>query len=155
MIDYSCLDDNKLNYYFDYLNKVEEKFPNTKLITILNKNDIKSDISISDLSKFNPIRISARNKVNIESLVKEITSYVNNLTSQIDNSTISNSRHYDLLNKTYEEIHKVKISISKDISSDLLAIDIKQAIYFLGELTGEISNDEVLGNIFSKFCIGK
>ena len=155
LIDYSCLDDNKLNYYFDYLNKVEEKFPNTKLITILNKNDIKSDISISDLNKFNPIRISARNKVNIESLVKEITSYVNNLTSQIDNSTISNSRHYDLLNKTYEEIHKVKISISKGISSDLLAIDIKQAIYFLGELTGEISNDEVLGNIFSKFCIGK
>ena len=155
LIDYSCLDDNKLNYYFDYLNKVEEKFPNTKLITILNKNDIKSDISISDLNKFNPIRISAKNKVNIESLVKEITSYVNNLTSQIDNSTISNSRHYDLLNKTYEEIHKVKISISKDISSDLLAIDIKQAIYFLGELTGEISNDEVLGNIFSKFCIGK
>ena len=155
LIDYSCLDDNKLNYYFDYLNKVEEKFPNTKLITILNKNDIKSDISISDLNKFNPIRISAKNKVNIESLIKEITSYVNNLTSQIDNSTISNSRHYDLLNKTYEEIHKVKISISKDISSDLLAIDIKQAIYFLGELTGEISNDEVLGNIFSKFCIGK
>ena len=155
LIDYSCLDDNKLNYYFDYLNKVEEKFPNTKLITILNKNDIKSDISISDLNKFNPIRISARDKVNIESLVKEITSYVNNLTSQIDNSTISNSRHYDLLNKTYEEIHKVKISISKNISSDLLAIDIKQAIYFLGELTGEISNDEVLGNIFSKFCIGK
>ena len=155
LIDYSSLDDNKLNYYFDYLNKIEEKFSNTKLITILNKNDIKSDISVSDLNKFNPIRISARNKENIGSLIKEITSYVNNLTSQIDNSTISNSRHYDLLNKTYEEIHKVKISISKEISSDLLAIDIKQAIYFLGELTGEISNDEVLGNIFSKFCIGK
>ena len=155
MIDYSSLDDNKLNFYFDYLNKIEEKFPNIKLITILNKNDIKSDISISDLNKFNPITISARNKVNIESLIREITSYVNNLTSQIDNSTISNSRHYDLLNKTYEEIHKVKVSISKNVSSDLLAIDIKQAIYFLGELTGEISNDEILGNIFSKFCIGK
>ena len=101
------------------------------------------------------ILISAKNKSNIDNLKDEIISYVNNLTSQIDNSTISNSRHYDLLNKTYEEIHKVKISISKNISSDLLAIDIKQAIYFLGELTGEISNDEVLGNIFSKFCIGK
>ncbi len=155
LIDYSSLDDIKLNYYFDYLNKIEEKFPNTKLITILNKNDIKSDISVSDLNKFNPIRISAKNKENIEYLIKEITSYVNNLTSQIDNYTISNSRHYDLLNKTYDEIQKVKISISKDISSDLLAIDIKQAIYFLGELTGEISNNEVLGNIFSKFCIGK
>ena len=60
-----------------------------------------------------------------------------------------------MLNKTFEEIHKVKISIADKVSSDLLAIDIKQAIYYLGELTGEISNDEILGNIFSKFCIGK
>ena len=155
MIDYSVIDENKINYYVDYLNKIEDKFPNTKLITILNKNDVKSNISVSDLDKFNPIKISAKNKQNIESLTNEISIYINNLTSQIDNSTITNSRHYDLLNKTFEEIHKVKISISKNISSDLLAIDIKQAIYFLGELTGEISNDEVLGNIFSKFCIGK
>ena len=155
MIDYSVLDENKINYYVDYLNKIEDKFPNTKLITVLNKNDVKSNISVSDLDKFNPIKISAKNKQNIESLTNEIKIYINNLTSQIDNSTITNSRHYDLLNKTYDEIHKVKISISKNISSDLLAIDIKQAIYFLGELTGEISNNEVLGNIFSKFCIGK
>ena len=155
MIDYSVLDENKINYYVDYLNKIEDKFPNTKLITVLNKNDVKSNISVSDLIKFNPIKISAKNKQNIESLTNEIKIYINNLTSQIDNSTITNSRHYDLLNKTHDEIHKVKISISKNISSDLLAIDIKQAIYFLGELTGEISNNEVLGNIFSKFCIGK
>ena len=155
MIDYSVLDENKVNYYVDYLNKIEDKFPNTKLITVLNKNDVKSNISVSNLNKFNPIKISAKNKQNIESLTNEIKIYINNLTSQIDNSTITNSRHYDLLNKTYDEIHKVKISISNNISSDLLAIDIKQAIYFLGELTGEISNNEVLGNIFSKFCIGK
>lgn len=155
LIDYSTLNHEKLTYYVDYLNEINNKFPNTKVITILNKNDIKSDISINDLNVFNPILISAKNKSNIEGLKEEINSYINNLTSQIDNSTISNSRHYDLLNKTYEEIHKVKISISKNISSDLLAIDIKQSIYFLGELTGEISNDEVLGNIFSKFCIGK
>ena len=155
LIDYSTLNQEKLNYYVNYLTEIDNKFPNTKLITLLNKIDIKSETSVSDLDEFNPILISAKNKLNIDNLRDEIISYVNNLTSQIDNSTISNSRHYDLLNKTYEEIHKVKISISKNISSDLLAIDIKQAIYFLGELTGEISNDEVLGNIFSKFCIGK
>ena len=155
LIDYSTLDKNKINYYFDYLNKIEEKFPQTKLITILNKNDVKSEISINDIDKFRPIKISAKNKLNIESLTEEISSYISSLTSQIDNSTISNSRHYDLLNKTYEEIHKVKTSIANNVSSDLLAIDIKQAIYYLGELTGEISNDEILGNIFSKFCIGK
>ena len=81
--------------------------------------------------------------------------YLLKTTDLHNNSTISNSRHYDLLNKTFEEIHKVKLSIANQISSDLLAIDIKQAIYYLGELTGEISNDEILGNIFSKFCIGK
>jgi len=155
LIDYSTLNHEKLNYYVNYLTEIDNKFPNTKLITLLNKIDIKSKTLVSDLDEFNPILISAKNKLNIDNLKDEIISYVNNLTSQIDNSTISNSRHYDLLNKTYEEIHKVKISISKNISSDLLAIDIKQAIYFLGELTGEISNDEVLGNIFSKFCIGK
>ena len=155
LIDYSTLDKNKINYYVDYLNEIEEKFPQTKLLTILNKNDVKSEISISDLNKFKPIKISAKNKLNIESLKEEISSYISSLTSQIDNSTISNSRHYDLLNKTYEEIHKVKTSIANNVSSDLLAIDIKQAIYYLGELTGEISNDEILGNIFSKFCIGK
>jgi len=155
LIDYSDLDKNKLNYYVDYLNEIEEKFLDTKLITILNKNDLKLNVSVNDLDKFNPIKISAKNKINIESLIKEISAYINNLTRQIDNSTISNSRHYDLLNKTFEEIYKVKTSIADKVSSDLLAIDIKQAIYFLGELTGEISNDEILGNIFSKFCIGK
>ena len=155
LIDYSTLDKNKINYYVDYLNEIEEKFPQTKLLTILNKNDVKSEISINDLNKFKPIKISAKNKLNIESLTEEISSYISSLTSQIDNSTISNSRHYDLLNKTYKEIHKLKTSIANNVSSDLLAIDIKQAIYYLGELTGEISNDEILGNIFSKFCIGK
>ena len=155
LIDYSTLNGKKLSYYVDYLNEIDNKFSNTKLITLLNKSDIKSDIPIENLDQFKPIIISAKKKSNIESLRDEIIIYVNNLTSQIDNSTISNSRHYDLLNKTYKEIHKVKKSISENISSDLLSIDIKQAIFFLGELTGEISNDEVLGNIFSKFCIGK
>ena len=155
LIDYSNLDSKKINFYKEYLNEIEEKFTSAKLITVFNKNDIKTDISTSELEKFNPIQISAKENINIDGLKNEIINYVNNLTSQIDNSTISNSRHYDLLNKTYEEIHKVKTSIGNKISSDLLAIDIKQAIYYLGELTGEISNDEILGNIFSKFCIGK
>ena len=155
LIDYSNLDSKKINFYKEYLNEIEQKFTSAKLITVFNKNDIKTDISTSELEKFNPIQISAKENINIDGLKNEIINYVNNLTSQIDNSTISNSRHYDLLNKTYEEIHKVKTSIGNKISSDLLAIDIKQAIYYLGELTGEISNDEILGNIFSKFCIGK
>ena len=155
LIDKSDLNEHKIEYYKKYLNEIIEKFPTTKLITVLNKNDIVNSFSASDLKEFNTIEISAKENVNVDLLKNEILLYINNLTSEINNSIISNSRHYDLLNKTLEEIHKVKNSIGNKISSDLLAIDIKQAIYFLGELTGEISNDEILGNIFSKFCIGK
>ena len=131
LIDYSTLNHEKLNYYVNYLTEIDNKFPNTKLITLLNKIDIKSETLVSNLDEFNPILISAKNKLNIDNLKDEIISYVNNLTSQIDNSTISNSRHYDLLNKTYEEIHKVKISISKNISSKSFSKLV--AIFFKGK----------------------
>jgi tRNA modification GTPase len=144
-----------MDYYIDYLNGINDEFPEKKLILVLNKEDEKSNVEIDNLSEFKPISISAKNKINISALKHEIINHINSLTSQLDNSTISNSRHYDLLNKTYEEIHKVKVAINDKVSADLLAIDIKQSIYYLGELTGEISNDEILGNIFSKFCIGK
>jgi len=62
--------------------EIDNKFPNTKLITLLNKIDIKSKTLVSDLDEFNPILISAKNKLNIDNLKDEIISYVNNLTSQ-------------------------------------------------------------------------
>ena len=155
MIDYSQLNSSNIDYYIDYLNGINDKFPDKKLILVLNKEDEKSSVEIKKLIGFKPISISAKNKINISSLIEEIVKHINSLTSQIDNSTISNSRHYDLLNKTLEEVHKVKLAINDQVSADLLAVDIKQSIYYLGELTGEISNDEILGNIFSKFCIGK
>ena len=68
---------------------------------------------------------------------------------------MTNSRHYDALVKSLEEINKVQVGIDSQLSGDLLAIDLKQAIYHLGEITGQVSNDELLGNIFSNFCIGK
>ena len=129
LIDYSKLDSSNMDYYIDYLNGINDEFPEKKLILVLNKEDEKSSVEIDGLSKFKPISISAKNKVNISALKDEITTHVNSLTSQIDNSTISNSRHYDLLNKTYEEIHKVKSAINNKVSADLLAIDIKQSIY--------------------------
>ena len=68
---------------------------------------------------------------------------------------ITNSRHYDALLKAFEEIQKVKYGLDTGISSDLMAIDIRSALYFFGEITGEVTNDELLGNIFANFCIGK
>ena len=72
-----------------------------------------------------------------------------------DSSIMINERHYSCLNKVKESIENVKKNIANKSKTDLLAMDIKYALNHLGEITGEITNDEILGNIFSKFCIGK
>ena len=73
-----------------------------------------------------------------------------------NNETIvTNTRHYDALLKAFEEVQKVKHGLSTGLSGDLLAIDIRQALYRFGEITGEITTDDLLGNIFANFCIGK
>jgi tRNA modification GTPase len=72
-----------------------------------------------------------------------------------NDSIVTNSRHYDALLRAQEEIGKVQDGLAIDLSSDLMAIDIRQALYHFGEITGEISSDELLGNIFANFCIGK
>ncbi|MGC1203749.1 MAG: tRNA uridine-5-carboxymethylaminomethyl(34) synthesis GTPase MnmE, partial [Flavobacteriaceae bacterium] len=68
---------------------------------------------------------------------------------------ITNSRHYDALNKAFEEVNKVMFGLDSGLYGDLLSIDIRQALYHFGEITGEITNDDLLGNIFANFCIGK
>ena len=117
--------------------------------------DITNKTSIDHLDSFSAIEISAKQGFNIDILIERISSYMSKLSIDSYNVVVTNSRHIDLLTKTLSEIKKIKSSIKQNVSSDLLSIDIKQASYFLGELTGEISNDELLGNIFSKFCIGK
>jgi len=68
---------------------------------------------------------------------------------------VTNSRHYNSLLKALEEIQKVQYGMDAGFSGDLLAIDIRQALFHFGEITGEISSDDLLGNIFANFCIGK
>ena len=82
-------------------------------------------------------------------------SLVNTGALRNNETIVTNSRHYDALLKALEEIQKVKYGLDTNLSGDLLAIDIRQALYYFGLITGEVTNDELLGNIFSNFCIGK
>lgn len=68
---------------------------------------------------------------------------------------VSNARHYEALENALKAVTNIQKGIEKELSGDLLSIDINEALHFLGEISGEITNDELLGNIFSKFCIGK
>jgi len=139
------------------IEKIKNQFPLKPLVIIGNKADkltenevvpLKSDIE-------NILLISAKEKIGIEDLKNQLLSFVNTGSLRNNETIITNTRHYDSLHKALEEIQKVKFGLSSGIPSDLMAIDIKQALYYFGEITGEVTNDELLGNIFANFCIGK
>ena len=155
LIDKSILNNKNVDNYISEINKIKKDFNQKETIVLINKCDITTKFSGDNLFLFSPIEISAKQGLNIDKLIERISTYMSKLSVDSNDVIVTNSRHLNLLSKTLEEIKKIKLSIKQNIPSDLLSIDIKQASYFLGELTGEISNDELLGNIFSKFCIGK
>ncbi|WP_294311390.1 tRNA uridine-5-carboxymethylaminomethyl(34) synthesis GTPase MnmE [uncultured Chryseobacterium sp.] len=105
--------------------------------------------------EFDFIKISAVENQNIQDLKNELSSYVEQLKASENNIVITNQRHFEALQKSLEAIEKVKEAITFRIFTELLAYELRNALEHLGEISGEVTNDEVLGNIFSKFCIGK
>lgn len=105
--------------------------------------------------EFDFIKISAVENQNIQDLKNELSSYVEQLKASETNVVITNQRHFEALQKSLEAVQKVKEAITFQISTELLAYELRNALEHLGEISGEVTNDEVLGNIFSKFCIGK
>jgi tRNA modification GTPase len=99
--------------------------------------------------------ISAEKKLNIAELKTRILEQVNLKKITSANVVVSNVRHYDNLVKTRDELLKVLEGLDNNITGDFLAMDIRGALHYLGEITGEITTDDLLANIFSKFCIGK
>lgn len=104
---------------------------------------------------FDFITISAVENQNMQDLKDELCSYVEQLKSEESNVVITNQRHFEALGKSLDAVNKVKEAITFQISTELLAYELRNALEHLGEISGEVTNDEVLGNIFSKFCIGK
>ena len=107
------------------------------------------------LQDFDFITISAVENQNMQDLKDELSSYVEHLKSEESNVVITNQRHFEALGKSLDAVNKVKEAITFQISTELLAYELRNALEHLGEISGEVTNDEVLGNIFSKFCIGK
>ncbi len=126
-----------------------------KIILVGNKVDKVENNDDFFGSQYQLIRLSAKENKGVDTL-REILYKVAIGTQNIDNNTIvTNSRHYESLQLTSQSLERVLVGIDTGISSDFLALDIREALRYLGEITGEITNDDILGNIFSKFCIGK
>ena len=117
--------------------------------------DNESLASIPEEYIFSQLRISAKENINIDELKKILSLYVKNLSPSAGNTIITNIRHYEALNNALQALEKIEEGMQIHLSGDLLAIDIRETLYHLGSITGAVSNDELLGNIFSRFCIGK
>ncbi len=121
-----------------------------------NENEFDQVLSNALIPEFTTtiIPISAKDQTGIETLKKELSSYVENLKTD-ESTVITNQRHFEALQKSLQSVRNVKTALTQSFHTELLAYELRYALEHLGEISGEFTNDEVLGNIFSKFCIGK
>ncbi|QWX84861.1 tRNA uridine-5-carboxymethylaminomethyl(34) synthesis GTPase MnmE [Cellulophaga sp. HaHaR_3_176] len=164
LVDGSLLNENNalINLKIE-IEKIKNQFPLKSILLLINKSDkISKDTSsliqselVSLSEKLKTIFLSAKTGEGVEDLKKELLGLINTGALRNNETIVTNSRHYNSLLKALEEIQKVQYGMDSGFSGDLLAIDIRQALYHFGEITGEISSDDLLGNIFANFCIGK
>jgi tRNA modification GTPase len=139
------------------LKVIEEHIGTSQLLVVGNKIDFENVDALK--KEFQAIEnitfISAKEKNNIEELKQKLVSLFDTRTVNTTDTIVTNSRHVSSLNKAFAALSKVNEGLATNIQSDFLALDIRYALEALGEITGQVTNDDLLGNIFSKFCIGK
>ena len=156
------LDCTQLSEHMEWLTeKIHRKAAGKKVILVFNKIDKITQEEKDVLTHlFNPfeadkIFISARLKTNFNDLENALINASQIPEINPGDVVVSNIRHYEALQNALQSIRRVTEGLKNGISNDFLSQDIRECMHFLGEITGQISNDEVLGNIFGKFCIGK
>ncbi|MDE3183608.1 MAG: tRNA uridine-5-carboxymethylaminomethyl(34) synthesis GTPase MnmE [Bacteroidota bacterium] len=125
----------------------------TNLILVANK----ADLFNKEVHKYlaNEIFISAQQQTGIEELKNTLFAMAGGEGINYENVVVTNARHYSALSEVAKSLNEIKVAMANNISGDLLSIDINRCLHYLGEITGEITNEDRLDYIFSKFCIGK
>ena len=149
------LSDTDLDEVHRDLNKLDNL--GVPYLKVGNKLDAAKLNLVNDLQITYPdmLFISAGNKENLDLLKSRILELVNLDKFRTGNTVVTNVRHYDSLTKTRESLLEVLGGLDQLVTNDFLAMDIRRALHYLGEITGEVTTDDLLANIFSKFCIGK
>jgi tRNA modification GTPase len=144
------------------IQEMQERCSNKSLIIIINKIDKQTDISIKELSthlstlRLHLLSISAKFGTNLSDLESAIYQAADIPSIQENDIIVSNARHYDALTRAHDHIQRVIDGLQIQLSGDLLSEDLRQALDTLAEITGgQITPNEVLGNIFTHFCVGK
>ena len=133
------------------------KKENKKVIYILNKIDLGKKIDISNLSNEKIIEISAMQNIGINEMEDLLYKYIyeNDIKDSSQEFIITNIRHKTALEKTKIAISNIFTTIENELPLDLIAVDLKEALDQLSEITGEITTEDILSHIFSSFCVGK
>lgn len=137
--------------------KVKNQYPLKQLLVVINKKDTLTKENLESIRKQIPtaLLLSAKTGDGIEDLKNILLEFVNTGALRNDETIVTNSRHYDALLKALEAVERVNFAMADGVSGDLLSLDIREALDHFGEITGEITSDDLLGNIFANFCIGK
>jgi tRNA modification GTPase len=156
------LDCTKISEHMEWLTeKIEKKSRGKKIILVFNKIDKIENEEREVLTQLfeqyegQRIYISAKNRINTDELQNALIEAAQMPEIHPGDVVVNNIRHYEALKNAHAAISRVIDGLNSGISGDFLSQDIRECMHFLGEITGQISNDEILGNIFSKFCIGK
>jgi tRNA modification GTPase len=151
-------------YLVDLVNTTEETIReelaevealNIPIIKVGNKMDRADKALMEKLAQEGFVFISAAEKQNIQLLKDTIVSTFHINTVKQGDVLVTNLRHFQNLTQTYDALQRVLEGLASHLTGDFLAMDIRQALHYLGEITGTITTDDLLENIFSKFCIGK
>lgn len=138
--------------------KIHDQINADKVIGIMNKMDMDKKIDTSKLNKVGKwIEISAKENLGIDNMEDEIYKFI--VSGQVEDSSekliITNVRHKSALEKTNDAVKNIFETIDMGLPMDLIAVDLKEATDALGEVTGEISTEDLLDHVFSNFCVGK
>lgn len=135
---------------------LKQEFPSKKIIVVANKIDLNSvDLTSYVNECVNVIGVSAKSGIGIEELQKWMVTQIQEGFDITQETIITNARHVAELEAASTALQQALNGLETNITGDFVAMDIRQAMYRLGSITGQISEDDILGNIFSKFCIGK
>ncbi len=139
------------------IEKLQEHIGTSQLLIVCNKIDTED---LNDLQKEfeeldNLIYISAKEHLYIEDLKSKLLALFDSRTINVTETVVTNARHIDALRKSNTALYKVLEGLSKNLPGDFLSIDIRESLDALGTITGQVTNDDLLTNIFSRFCIGK
>jgi tRNA modification GTPase len=138
--------------------ELQEMAPDAHLLVLLNKADTADPTPIIhrlDRLDHTPLVVSAKSKEGLEALLQKLSELTAWSTTSASQTIVTNARHADALRRTLEALQRSLDAVALSIPGDLLAQDLRVALDSLGEITGTISTDDLLANIFSKFCIGK